>query len=270
MKEKSPLAKPGRRITLTPLTSPAPATNHFSSPSASENCWKTNPAFTNQLTSSEQPSNCLSEERKLLQQVRSRRKPRHGSRTAPTHRDAFRKAGTTNSRDHASSWLRGGETQRERGAIKTDRGRGGCKSASLTRNGQSSGQSSLGQSLIGERSSIDSQLRSHSIFELNSSARGKHSAKMNSSMHSHDSVARNDHFYEKADSTHQSLEVIIRCSRHGSPSLPAPPLTSTPLVGHRAPEVSLANVTNKTALDTLSHHYSSLIKGKAVVSMRKI
>ena len=73
LKAKGSSAKRGRRITLTPLPSQPASSNHFSSTNSPDNCWKTNPAFTNYFTSSEKPTS-LSEEKRLLQLERSKRR----------------------------------------------------------------------------------------------------------------------------------------------------------------------------------------------------
>ena len=81
LKAKGSSAKRGRRITLTPLPSQPASSNHFSSTSSPDNCWKTNPAFTNHFTLSEKPTS-LSEEKRLLQLERTKRRQKYGSKSA--------------------------------------------------------------------------------------------------------------------------------------------------------------------------------------------
>ena len=279
-KDKSSSAKPGRRITLTPLTStPQPATHQFSSPHSSDNCWKSNPAFTNHFTSSERPVS-LAEERKLLQQERSRMKQRQGNRTAPVHKEGGRK-GATYSRDQSVTYSSGGE--RDRGETRS--GGGGRRGASSAgHRGQSSGQSSLGHHgrSLEEESKLDSKLSGHSIFELNSSARGKHCSRASgSSPHMQRSVQSyqsSNHTHHSVNSTHHSTgstHYDVNSAHHSADSAMfsqaspyllntshnAPPLTSTPLLCRGPSEATPTNVTNQNALDVLSHHYAALIKG---------
>ena len=263
-KGRNSSAKPGRRITLTPLGSQQlPSLHQFSSTTTSGNCWKTNPAFTNHFTSSESPAS-LSEERKLLQQERSRRRQKHGNRTAPTQRDVFHKPGMT-TRDHSNSFCtEGGKSQVP---MKADKGNSGHMHRSLpvSQKGQYSGQSVIKE--VGhhhrsreEEASLDHRLSNHSIFELNSSARGKHSTHSANRSHSQHSAPTS-----RIESTHSATLGQGSLSLHDA-SLNHPPLTSTPLLsvdcGHV--QVSPAEVTHWDTLDLLSGHYASLITGTSL------
>ena len=158
-KLKSPVAKPGRRITLTLLPYQPPSLSpHFPSPSSTNSSGnitsssKSNPAFTNHSTAFESAPPSLSEERRLLKEERSRRRQKHGSRTAPpSQRDAgIRKPSPSvaaprnvTARDKRSMSAQRGQQVKVRVQMGTMAAR------SLEANG------------------IDFRISSHSIFELN-------------------------------------------------------------------------------------------------------
>ena len=233
---KSPVAKPGRRITLTPLPSQPPPLSHFSaSPNSSGNCWKSNPAFTNHFTASESSPSSLSEERRLLKEERSRRRQKHGSRTAPPlQRDAgVRKPSPTTTTYNS--------TARNKVSISAQRGQ------------QFKGHSSTGHhggSL--EVNVIDLKISTHSIFELN---HGRNSSKRND--FSRTMSSRMDASYE-AMSGQRSISTLSATNQ--------PPVTSTPLPTRECSQylshASPSNVTHQDALDLLSSHYATLITGK--------
>ena len=233
---KSPIAKPGRRITLTPLPSQSPSLSHFPSPNSSGSSWKSNPAFTNHFTSSESAPPSLSEERRLLKEERSKRRHKHGNTTAPpSQRDAgVRKPFTT------------ARTRDKTGSMSSQRGQQ-FKSQSATWH--------HGGSL--EENGLDMKISSHSIFELNRSSRGKNSTK-NSNFSN--STSRMDSTYNSL-SGQRSISTLSAAS--GTSRLP---LTSTPLpsrgcgqdLGHASP----SNVTHSDALYVLSGHYATLITGE--------
>ena len=236
---KSPIAKPGRRITLTPLPSQSPSLSHFPSPNSSGSSWKSNPAFTNHFTSSESAPPSLSEERRLLKEERSKRRHKHGNRTAPpSQRDAgVRKPSTTSTTTY---------TRDKTGSMSSQRGQQ-FKSQSATWH--------HGGSL--EENGLDMKISSHSIFELNRSSRGKNTTKNNNSSNS----------MSRMDSTYNSLSGQRSISTLSAASATSRlPLTSTPLpsrgCGQRLGHTSPSNVTHPDALDLLSGHYATLITGE--------
>jgi hypothetical protein len=224
------MGKPSRRITLTPLPSQPPS--HFSSPSTpnssgANNSWKSNPAFTNHSTASEATPLSLSEERRLLKEERSRRRQKHGSRTAPSSQ---RDSGT-----HKPS----------PSSTCSAAGRGDKRSMSAQRGQQVKGQSAArhhGGNL--EVNGIDLKISNHSIFELNHGMESKKDD-LSSVMSSRMEPSYN------AVSGQRSTSTLIA--------------TSTPLpskgCGQTLSHASPSSVTNRDALDLISNHYATLITG---------
>lgn len=224
------MGKPSRRITLTPLPSQPPP--HFSSPSTpnssgANNSWKSNPAFTNHSTASEATPLSLSEERRLLKEERSRRRQKHGSRTAPI-------------------------SQRDSGAPKpspstcSDISRGDKRSISAQRGQQVKDQSAArlhGRSL--EVNGIDLRISNHSIFELNQGTESSKKDDLSNAMSSRMDPSNN------AVSGQRSISTLIA--------------TSTPLpskgCGQALSHASPSSVTHQDALELLSNHYATLITG---------
>ena len=231
------MAPSGRRITPTPLGihSPGFHTSHVTPDSS----WDTNAAFTNQLTLSERATS-LSEERQLLQQER-RRRQRYGSHKASVEKDGSHKVARVGGKEQHSE--RRGES--EGGALsRCARGHSSQKSHSIA---NKSFEASLQEEM-----NIDSKLESHSIFDLNSSSRGRHSTKSYNSLCSQNASSR-------LSSAHQGLHNI---------SCGTPPLTSTPVVGvvHGHAHVCPEAVTQRGKLDSLAGLYASLITGNATTS----
>ena len=231
------MAKPGRRITLTPLPSQPPPLSHFSSlQNSSGNCWKSNPAFTNHSTASDSPPPSLSEERRLLKEERSRRRHKHGSRTAPPlQRDpGIRKPSPTATCN---------TTVRDKSLMLAQRGQQ-FKGQSLNRHhGDSSAVAG-----------IDLKISTHSIFELN---HGRNSTKRNDAMSSRMIAS-----YDVA-SDQRSISTLSAAASSASDRLP---LTSTPLpskgCGQILSHASPSGVTHQDALELLSGHYAILIAGE--------
>ena len=220
------MAKPGRRITLTPLPSQPPPLSHFSSsPNSSGNCWKSNPVFTNHSMASESPPASLSEERRLLKEERSRRRQKHGSRTAPPSQ---RDSGIRKPSPSATC----NTTARDKTSMSAQRGQQ-FKGQSLNRyHGDSSAVTG-----------IDLKISTHSIFELN---------------HGRNSTKRNDTSNSVSDQ--RSISTLSAATSATTGWLP---LTSTPLPSRGCSQVlSHASVTHQDALDLLSGHYATLIAGK--------
>lgn len=223
------MAKPGRRITLTPLPSQPPPLSHFSSsPNSSGNCWKSNPVFTNHSMASESPPPSLSEERRLLKEERSRRRQKHGSRTAPpSQRESdIRKPSPTATMCNT--------TARDKTSVSAQRGQ--------QFKGQSSNRHHGDSSAVTD---IDLKISTHSIFELN---RGRNSAKRNDTSNS--------------VSNQRSISTLSAAASTTTSRLP---LTSTPLpsrgCGQILSHASPSSVTHQDALDILSSHYATLIAG---------
>ena len=244
-KLKSPMAKPGRRITLTPLPSQAqpPSLSLFSSPTppGNSNFWKSNPAFTNHCTAFESAPPSLSEERKLLKEERSRRRQKHGSRTAPpSQRDAagIRKTSPTTATTCNA-------TARDKTSMSAQRGQ--------QVKGQSLNRHCSGPSKVND---IDLKISNHSIFELH------HGAKSKRSDLSSAASSMMDTSY-KAVSGQRSIPTLSATTTRRVP------LTSTPLpskgCGQILSHASPSSVTHQDALHLLSDHYATLITGEPVI-----
>ena len=240
-KMKGLAAKPGRRITLTPLPSQPPSLSNFSAPNSSlGSCWKSNPAFTNHFTSSEAAApSSLSEERRLLKEERSRRRQKYGSKTTSSSQRDFgiRKPLPTSCNTSTVS-------ARDKSSMLSERGQ--------WVNGQSSSSPSDGRL---ERSGIDLKIATHSIFEFSSSSHGSNPSPNYSS--------KMDPSYQNALSGQRSISTLNSIS-----STDQPPLTSTPLPsragGQSLYQVSPFNVAHRDSLDLLSNHYANLIKSESV------
>ena len=188
--------------------------------------------FTNHSPASEATPPSLSEERRLLKEERSRRRQKHGSRTAPPlQRD---------SGSHKPSLTASGATGRDKRSLSGQRGQQ-VKGQSIARH--------HGRSL--EENGIDLKISSHSIFELN---HGTEYYSKKSDL----SYARMDPSCN-AESGQRSISTLTSASRA--------PLTSTPMPSKGCGQsllshVSSSSVTHQDALDLLSNHYATLITGE--------
>ena len=240
-KSKSSTAKkPSRRITLTPLPSqPPPPPSLFPSPNSSgaNSGWKSNPAFTNHSPASEATPPSLSEERRLLKEERSRRRQKHGSRTAPPLQ---RDSGGT----HKPSPTTCGATGRDKRSLSAQKGQQVKDQSTARHHGRNS-----------EENGIDLKISSHSIFELNcgteyySKKSDLSNARMNPSCN--------------ALSGQRSISTLTSADATASRA----PLTSTPMLSKGCGQsllshVSSSSVTHRDALDLLSNHYATLITGE--------
>ena len=232
---KSATAKPGRRITLTPLPFQPPSLSTFSTPNSSPgSCWKSNPAFANHFTASEAtaPSSSLSEERRMLKEERSRWRQKHGNKMT------------------SSSLRPSSASASDKPSMSSGRGQ------------QVKGQSSSSPL---EGSGIDEKIATHSIFQFSSSSRGRNTSTNSSSLNY---SSKMDPSYQDTVSGQRSISTLSSIS-----STSHPPLTSTPPLsmvvsrgcGQSACQTSLLNVTHRDSLDLLSNHYADLINSESHV-----
>ena len=164
-----------------------------------------------------------------------------------------------------------GERSRERVTIENSSSRHTHGSVPFVHQGQSSNQRSTGHhsnKIVEEKSTnVDHRISSHSIFELNPTARGKHSTRSYNSSLSQHSLSSNLH---KASESHQGsplhLDGALLLSSTPLPNVgcghtQAPPLTSTPLlaVGCGQKQASPTKVTHQDKLEMLAGHYASLV-----------
>ena len=170
-----------------------------------------------------------------------------------------------------------GERGRERVTIESSSSGRAHGSVPSAHQSQSSSQRSThchsNRTMQETSTSIDHRLSSHSIFELNPSARGKHSTRSSNSALSQHSMSSNLH---KSSDSHQGsplhLDGALLLSSTplqnvGCGHSQAPPLTSTPLlaVGCGQKQASPADVTHQDKLEMLAGHYASLITGMYII-----
>ena len=170
-----------------------------------------------------------------------------------------------------------GERGRERVTIEKSSSGRTRESVLLAHQGHSSNQRSTGhhsnRTMEEKSTSIDHRLSSHSIFELNPSARGKHSTRSNNSSLSQHSVSSNLH---KPSDSHRGSPLHLDgalllsstpLANVGCGHVQAPPLTSTPLLAVECgqEQASPTNVTHQDKLEMLAGHYASLITGMNII-----
>lgn len=262
-REKEKDSKPSRRITLTPVGT-QPSVPQFSS---AGNVWKSNPAFTQNFSSSESPLP-LSEERKLLQQERKRQK-HEGTKSAHKAREHHKSIQHPMSKFAGFS---GSKARHHSPAVARKYGHTSQEGSNASRQSSVSSVSktqssnlSRDHSMSGE--SLSSKISSHSIFKLSQSY------KKCTKVHVEDSSGPGIESSNLDDSSIPRIEVTTEAVGQSvmSDESPGPPttaevvpITSTPFnppTLHHQLQTSTSRVSSKDTLDTLASLYARLIEG---------
>ena len=182
----------------------------------------------------------LTEERRLLQQERNKRRLKQ-NRTTPGNRSREQQVSQSG---HNSGAKCGSVGSNKSGYSSSKRGesyRSGQSSASYNK--------SKPTRSFEEAATLDSKISEHSIFELNPTRVKQVSNIMISTS------KQEAHYGSSASASHHADRT------HRSPCLSSIPLTSTPMMVGSKFRVSLEGVTTPDSLEVLAELYASLIKG---------